>query len=42
VDTASFLKLKLGLALTDNEQRSLRGAADITPVINDLKRFATV
>ncbi len=41
VDTASFLKLKLGLGLTPGEERSLKGATDLGSIIKDLKRFAT-
>lgn len=39
MDTASFLKLKLGLELTASEQRSLRGATDVSSIMGDLRRF---
>lgn len=39
MDTASFLKLKMGLGLTAAEERSLRGATDITSVMSDLRRL---
>jgi len=40
VDTASFLKQKLGLTLTQAEVRSLRGATDVKSIMGDLRRFA--
>jgi DNA sulfur modification protein DndB len=40
-DTASFLKLKLGLTLTPAEERSLKGVTDVSSIIGDLKKFAT-
>jgi len=42
MDTASFIKLKLGLPLTSTEERSLKGATDVDSIIDDLKRLATV
>jgi DNA sulfur modification protein DndB len=41
VDTASFIKLKLGLGLSPSEERSLRGATDVSSIMDGLKRFAT-
>jgi DNA sulfur modification protein DndB len=40
MDAASFLKLKMGLTLTPAEERSLRGATDLSTVVADLRRFA--
>jgi DNA sulfur modification protein DndB len=40
MDTASFLKKKLELPLTDNEERSLKGAMNAGPAIDGLRRFA--
>ena len=40
MDTASFLKLKMGLKLTPAEERSIKGATDISSIINDLRKFA--
>jgi DNA sulfur modification protein DndB len=42
MDTASFVKWKLGLPLTPGEERSLRGATDVTTIIKDLKRLVHV
>lgn len=39
-DTASFIKSKLGLPLTPNEERSLRAVLDPDTVINELASFA--
>jgi len=39
MDTASFLKVKMGLNLTPSEDRSLRGATDPRSIMNDLQRF---
>lgn len=39
VDTSSFLKVKLGLHLTPGEERSLKGATDITSIMKDLKKL---
>jgi DNA sulfur modification protein DndB len=39
MDTASFLKLKMGLTLTSAEERSLRGATDVASVMSDLRRL---
>jgi DNA sulfur modification protein DndB len=36
MDTASFLKLKMGLSLTPAEARSIKGA---TAIMNDLRKF---
>ncbi|HUG71746.1 MAG TPA: DNA sulfur modification protein DndB [Pirellulaceae bacterium] len=41
-DTASFIKKKLGLPLTPNEERSLRAAMDPDAAINDLMKFAPI
>lgn len=38
MDTASFLKVKLGLPLTPAEERSLRGATDVGSILKSLKR----
>ncbi|RIK74180.1 MAG: DNA sulfur modification protein DndB [Planctomycetota bacterium] len=40
VDTAAFIKGKLGLVLTPSEKRSLESATDVKSVMNDLRRFA--
>lgn len=37
MDTASFLKVKLGLKLTPAEERSLKGATDTPSIMADLK-----
>jgi DNA sulfur modification protein DndB len=39
-DTASYLKLKMGLKLTPQEERSLKGATDISSVLDNLRKFA--
>lgn len=39
-DTASFIKSKLGLPLTPNEERSLRAVLDPDTVINELASFS--
>lgn len=39
MDTASFLKHKLGLKLTPSEERSLRGATDAPAILADLKNL---
>lgn len=39
MDTASFLKTKMGLRLTPAEERSLKGATDITTITNSLKKL---
>lgn len=39
MDTASFLKLKMGLALTPAEERSLKGASDLTDILGDLRKI---
>lgn len=39
MDTASFLKLKMGLKLTPAEERSLKGATDISSIISELRKF---
>jgi DNA sulfur modification protein DndB len=39
MDTASFLKVKLGLPLTPSEERSLKGATDAPAILADLKRL---
>ncbi len=41
LDTASFLKIKMGLALTPVEERSLRGATDVDSIMNELKSFVS-
>jgi DNA sulfur modification protein DndB len=41
MDTASYLKLKMGLKLTPQEERSLKGAADVSSVMDNLRKFAT-
>lgn len=41
MDTASFLKLKMGLKLTPAEERSLRGATDTPSIMGDLRRFVS-
>jgi len=41
MDTASFLKLKMGLKLTPAEERSLKGATNLGSTMNDLRKFAT-
>jgi DNA sulfur modification protein DndB len=41
MDTASFLKLKMGLKLTPTEERSLKGATNLGSTMNDLRKFAT-
>jgi hypothetical protein len=38
-DTASFIKSKLGLPLTPNEERSLRAVLDPDTAINELASF---
>jgi DNA sulfur modification protein DndB len=40
VDTASFLKLKMDLALSPKEERSLKGATDASLVIDDLRKLS--
>jgi DNA sulfur modification protein DndB len=39
VDTASYLKLKMGLPLTPQEERSLRGATDVSFVMESLRKL---
>lgn len=39
MDTASFLKVKLGLKLTPAEERSLKGATDTPSIMADLKKL---
>lgn len=39
MDTASFLKVKMGLNLTPSEERSLRGATDVRSIMGDLQSF---
>jgi len=39
MDSASFLKLKLGLKLTPTEERSLKGATDTPSIVADLKKL---
>ena len=41
MDTASFLKLKMGLKLTPAEERSIKGATDISLIMNDLRKFTS-
>lgn len=38
-DTGAFLKVKMGLKLTPGEERSLKGATDITSITDALKAF---
>lgn len=40
MDTASYLKLRMGLKLTPNEERSLKGATDISSVLDNLRKFS--
>lgn len=40
-DTASFLKLKMGLPLSQSEERSLKAATSLPEVISELKRLAS-
>jgi DNA sulfur modification protein DndB len=40
MDTASFIKLKMGLRLTPQEERSLKGATDVPAIMDDLRKFA--
>lgn len=40
MDTASFLKTKMGLPLTAQEDRSLKGATDISSVLDGLRKLA--
>lgn len=40
LDTASYLKVRLGLPLTPAEEKSLKGATNARPIIDGLKRFA--
>ncbi len=40
LDTGSFIKMKLGLSLSPAEERSLKGATDISTILTDLKKFA--
>jgi DNA sulfur modification protein DndB len=40
MDTASFLKVRMGLKLTPHEERSLRGATDVVSIMDGLRRFA--
>jgi DNA sulfur modification protein DndB len=42
IDTASFLKIKLGLPLTTSEEKSLKGATDVSSIMDELKKFAVV
>ncbi len=39
MDTASFLKIKMGLSLTASEERSLRGATDYKSIMTDLRQL---
>ena len=39
MDTASFLKTKMGLKLTPAEERSLKGATDISSITNSLRKL---
>jgi DNA sulfur modification protein DndB len=39
MDSASFLKLKLGLKLTPAEERSLKGATDTPSIMADLRQL---
>jgi DNA sulfur modification protein DndB len=41
MDTASFLKLKLGLSLTPTEERSLKGATDVPAVLQSLRSLVS-
>ncbi len=41
MDTASLLKVKMGLKLTSSEERSLRGATDTPAIMGELRRFVT-
>jgi DNA sulfur modification protein DndB len=38
MDTASFLKLKMALPLTPAEERSLKGATDLSSILGDLRK----
>jgi DNA sulfur modification protein DndB len=40
MDTASYLKLKMRLKLTPQEERSLKGATDVSSVMDNLRKFA--
>ncbi len=42
MDTASFLKIKMSLKLTPQEERSLKGATDVSSVVNNLRKLAHV
>jgi len=42
MDTASFLKVKMGLKLTPSEERSLRGATDTPAIMGELRRFVNM
>jgi DNA sulfur modification protein DndB len=39
MDTASFLKVRMGLKLTTHEERSLRGATDVVSIMDGLRKF---
>jgi DNA sulfur modification protein DndB len=39
MDTASFLKVKMGLKLTPQEERSLKGATDVSSVMDNLRKL---
>jgi DNA sulfur modification protein DndB len=39
MDTASFLKLKMGLKLTPAEERSLKGTTDVFSIMDNLRKF---
>jgi len=41
MDTASFLKLKMGLKLTGAEERSIKGATDISSIMKELRKFTS-
>jgi DNA sulfur modification protein DndB len=41
MDTASLLKIKMGLTLTPSEERSLLGATDTPSIMGDLRRFVS-
>jgi hypothetical protein len=39
-DTASFLKLKMDLKLTPAEERSIRGATNLSHLMDSLRKFS--
>jgi DNA sulfur modification protein DndB len=41
MDTASFLKVRLGLNLTPAEERSLKGATNLPSILDELRKFAS-